>query len=71
MKTNLQDACLEFGICVIDKTDAGNFIVYGLPSVTTCDMIHDAMELALENEFTHHEIVITKRARGKQNGSES
>lgn len=68
MKTNLQAACLELGICVIDKSEQGNFIVYGLqPIPITCDMIHDAMELALENEFTHHEIVITKRARGKQN----
>lgn len=65
MKTNLQDACLELGICVIDKSDAGNFIVYGLPSVAICDFVHDAMELALENEFTHHETVVTKRARMK------
>lgn len=65
MKTNIQDACLELGICVIDKSEQGNFIVYGLPSVAICDFVHDAMELALENEFSHQEIVITKRARKK------
>lgn len=71
MKSNLQDACLELGICVIDKSEQGNFIVYGLPSVAICDFVHDAMELAFKAEFSHQEIVITKRARGKKNGSES
>lgn len=67
MKSDLQDACLELGICVIDKTEQGSFIVYGLPSVAVCDMVHDARELALENGFTHQNTVITDRARMKQN----
>lgn len=66
MKSNLQDACLELGICVIDKAELGSFIVYGLPEVKVCDMVHDALELALENGFTHQNTVITDRARVKR-----
>lgn len=65
MKTNLQAACLELGICVIDKSEHGNFTVYGLPEVKITDSVVDAMELAFEHEFTHQEIVITKKARMK------
>lgn len=66
MKAKYQETCLELDICIVDK-DGDVYLVYGLPSVAVCDFVHDAMELALENGFTHHEILITKKAR-KKNG---
>lgn len=66
MNSDYQAAAPFWGICVIDKTESGNFIVYGLSDVTACDMVHDARELALENGFTHQNTVITDRARMKR-----
>ena len=66
MNANVQTVCQNLGIVVIDRTDAGNFTVYGLPEVKITDSVVDAMELAFQHDFTHQEIVITKKARTKK-----
>lgn len=65
MNANVQTACQNLGIVVIDKSDTGSFIVYGLSEVKITDSVVDAMELAFEHEFTHQDVVIAKKARMK------
>lgn len=65
MKANHQQACLDLGIIVIDKSDNGSLVVYGLPEVKVCDLYSTARDMALESGFTFHEIVATRKVRGK------